>query len=98
MSKRRVLTGNGPSPCPYRFVWSVRDKHMLSTVLDYNTDYAKGALPTDLPASFRQDTVALLPSSCPAAIPAPGPMRLCITRDVTLHCLTVPPHSCTAPT
>ena len=57
---------NGPSPCPYRFVWSVRDKHMLSTVLDYNTDYAKGALPTDLPASFRHDN-----HCCPAALVLP---------------------------
>ena len=46
---------------------------MLSTVLDYNTDYAKGALPTDLPASFRRDTAAMLPfpSCCLACPPAP---------------------------
>ncbi|MEW5314504.1 MAG: hypothetical protein WDW38_005999 [Sanguina aurantia] len=38
------------------FVWSVRQKHMLSSVL-HNTKYARKHLPAQLPASFSPDLI-----------------------------------------
>ena len=40
--------------CPPRFVWSVRNKAMLNTVLDYNvSQHEPWAVPRNLPWSFR---------------------------------------------
>ena len=39
------------------FVWSVRDNHMLGSVLQHDGAYAQKQLPQRLPSSFSPDTI-----------------------------------------